>query len=981
MGSKGRLTVRRVHTATLALLISTIAAIAAPAAQASFGVTDFEAGTCTTNGCTYESIEGNPGEAFTKAAGHPPWGITAVELNSKSAGLGAKEPEGSLKRLRVDVPPGLAADPEALGKCTVSQFDGDECPASSEAGETELTVFLAAVNTTITGKVYNLEQPPGLPLEFGIHVEVPLVANEHILLEGHVDWSGDYHEYFEINNISKSIPVLKSKLLFKGTAGGNFLTIPSECSSTTVSHVEVESYAGEISRAETHTPVGVEECDKVPFKPTAEVKADPTTTGSDQPDGATTVVKVPQKAGSSEINTADIKDAHVTLPEGMTLNASAAHGLQACSAEQIGIGTTRAVSCPTASRVGTVTIETDLPPKTLSGPVYLGSPSGATITAPPYTLYLDAESVYGVSVRLQGKVEPNPSTGRLEVNFLSNPQLPFSELILTTNGGPRAPLANPLSCGKSSTDSIFSPYTGLANALSSTPFASTGCANPLPFSLSQTTQDSSKTAGAYTNYSFSLQRADGQQYLSQLSTVLPAGLVGEIPSVPLCAEAQAQTGTCPATSKIGTATASVGAGSEPYEFTGSVFLTGPYAGAPYGLSIPIEAAAGPFDLGSVVTRVGINVDTYTGRVIATSNIPTIVGGVPLRLKNLNVTINRAKFLFNPSSCNPLATNTQLTSTFGASESTSSPFQVTGCSSLAFKPAFKAATSNKANKGNGAELHVDLTQPGHEANLRSVVASLPLQLPSRLTTLQKACPEASFAAGPTNCPPLSKVGTAIVSTPVLPNPLKGSAYLVSHAAAAFPDLDLVLEGDGVHVILVGNTNIKNGITTSTFASIPDVPVSSFSLDLPMQSNSVLTAYGNLCLKPLLMPTTLTAQSGTVIKQNTRISVSGCGVRILSQRVVKHKLIIRVRTLGGGLITVKGKGLPTVKRRVAKSASVKFTIPLSRGGLRLLRKHPHRPLTVSVHIGFQPAKKGAAGSAADTTAKFKHPSTRSSHKKKH
>ena len=973
----------RVRIALLALLISIIAAASAPAAQASFGVTElgFEAGTCKTSTCTYKKIEEDSGEQFTQAAGHPPDGITSVELKSTENILKQREPEGSLKRLRVDVPPGLAANPQALPKCSESAFDKDECAGDTEVGKTELSVFVLALDTTITGEVYNLEPAPGLPLEFGIHVDVPGVANEHILLEGHVEWSGDYHEYFEINNISKMIPILKSKLIFNGNAGdGNFLTIPSICSASTTSHVEVESYEGAISRAETHTPVGVEGCDKVPFKPTAEVKA--ATSTSDQPDGATTVVKVPQKAGSTEINTSDINDAHVTLPEGLTLNPPAANGLQACTAGQIAIGTTTPVTCPAASKVGTVTIQTDLPPNSLTGNVYLGSPSGAVIKEPPYTLYLDAESALGVSVRLQGSVTPNPSTGRLEVSFTKNPQLPFSELILTLNGGARAPLANPLSCEKATTSSVFTPYTGESAALSSTPFTSTGCANPLPFSLSQSTKDSSTTAGAYTSYTFNLQRADGQQYLSQLSTVLPPGLVGAIPSVPLCPEAQALAGSCSETSKIGTANVSVGAGGEPYGFSGPVYLSGPYDGAPYSLSIPIEAAAGPFDLGRVVTHVSLNVDPYSGRIIASSYIPTIVGGVPLRLKGLTVEVTRSKFLFNPSSCNPLATNTQLTSTFGATSSASSPFQLKGCSSLPFKPSFKAGTSNKANKGNGAELHVDLTQPGHEANLRSVVASLPLQLPSRLTTLQKACPEASFAAGPANCPPLSKVGTATVSTPVLPKPLTGKAYLVSHAAAAFPDLDLVLEGDGgVHVVLVGNTNIKNGITTSTFASIPDVPVSSFSLSLPMQANSVLTAYGNLCLKPLLMPTTLTAQSGTVIKQNTRISVSGCGVRILSKRVVKHKLIIRVRTLGGGLITIKGKGLPTVKRRVSKSSSVKFTIPLSRGGLRLLRKHPHRPLTVSVHVGFQPAKKGAAGSAADTTAKFKHPSTRSSHKKKH
>jgi hypothetical protein len=954
------------------MLTAVVAAASAPAAQASFGVTEsqFEAGTCTTRTCTYSSIKAKPGEAFTQAAGHPDWGITSVELNSKGALLG-KEPEGALKRLRVDVPPGLAANPQALPECPVTSFEKDECPTNTEVGETEVTAFLALVDTTLTGKVYNLEPATGLPLEFGIHVSLPPAVNEHLLLVGHVDWSDDYHEYFQIDNISKTFPILKSKLLFKGTAGdGNFLTLPSVCSSSTTSHVEVESYEGEISRAETHTPVGVQGCNNVPFKPIAEVKAANGESGSDTTDGATTVVKVPQQATST--NTADIKDAHVTLPEGMTLNPAAARGLSACTAAQIGIGSAKSVECPASSKVGAVTIETDLPPKTLTGNVYLGSPNGAVITKPPFTLYLDAESpAYGVSVRLQGTVTPNPTTGRLEVSFVNNPQLPFSELILTTKGGPQAPLANPLSCEKTSTEFNFTPYTGTSAALGSTPFSASGCASPLPFSLAQSTQDSSSTAGAYTSYTFHLQRAPGQQYLSQLRTVLPAGLVGAIPSVPLCGEPQAQKGECPAASNVGSAKVTVGAGSEPYEFSGPVALTGPYNGSPYGLSIPVEAAAGPFDLGRVTTRVGIGVDPYTGRVIATSSIRTIVEGVPLRLQSLSVAINRTNFLFNPSNCSAQATDSQLGSTFGASQLVSSPFQVSGCSALAFKPTFKALTSALATKPKGDSLQVTLTQPAHEANIHSVVAQLPLQLPARLATLGKACPEATFAAAPTNCPKLSKVGTATVATPVLPTPLSGSAYFVSHGGAAFPDLDLVLEGDnGVRVILVGNTNIKGGITTSTFAAIPDVPVSSFTLSLPMAENSVLAAYGNLCLKPLLMPTTITAQSGTVFKQSTRIAVSSCGVRILSHRVSHHKLVIKLRTLGGGVVTVKGKGLPTVTKRVSRSSTFTLKLPLTRGGLSMLRKHRHRGLTVHVHVGFTPAKKGAYKSATEATAKFKH-----------
>ena len=958
---------RKASLGTLAS-IALLAGALTPAAQASFGVTEssFEAGTCSNAECEYSSPKS---QFFTQAAGHPKRGITSVTLNAKENILKQQEPEGSLKRLRVDVPPGLAANPQALPECSAATFEADGCPENTKVGETKLTVFVLAADTSITGQVYNLEPSAGLPLEFGIHVNVPAVANEHIFLEGHVDWSGDYHEYFEINNISKSIPILKSKLLFDGQAGqGNFLTLPSVCSSTTTSYLEVESYAGEISRTPTHTPVGVEGCDEVPFKPMVEVH--PETAQSDKPDGGTTEVKVAQNAGSGEINTADIKDVHLTLPEGLTLNPSAAHGLEACTPAQIGIGTTNPVTCPAASKVGTVTIETDLPPGSLAGSVYLGNPGSGPIAGPPYTVYLDAESNLGVSVRLKGLVNPNPTTGRLEASFVENPQLPFSDLILKLKSGERAPLANPLACGTAHVETLFTPYTGGAPFLSSTPFTTSGCPSPIPFVLGQSTQNSSSNAGAYTSYTFNLGRADGQQYLSRVQTVLPAGLVGAIPSVTLCGEAQANAGTCAEASKIGVATVAVGAGSEPYSFSGPVYMTSSYNGAPYGLSIPIEAAAGPFDLGRVVTRASINVDPHTGRVIATSSLPTIVGGVPLRLKSVSVAVNRPNFLFNPTNCGVLATESMLTSTFGATQGLSTPFQVSNCGALAFKPSFRAATNAKTSKLNGASLRVNLLQGVHEANISSVFASLPKQLPSRLTTLQKACPESVFAANPVSCRPLgSEVGTATAATPVLPDKLTGSAYLVSHGGAAFPDLDLVLEGDGVRVILVGNTNIKNGITSSTFASVPDVPVSSFELNLPVGPHSVLTAIGSLCAKALVMGTTITAQSGAQIKQNTRISVAGCGVKILSRRVRAHKLIIRVRTLGAGRITVKGKGLRGASKRVSKSATVTFRLPLTRSGLRALRRHHHR-LKVSVRVSFRPARKGEESSTASTSVTFRH-----------
>jgi hypothetical protein len=986
----------------------------APAAQAAFGVEakNFEAGTCEVESCTYASVEKNHGEAYTQAAGHPPFGITGFKLNASG-----EDPEGTLKRARVDIPSGLAANPQALEKCPIAEFEKGDCGVNhpgSRVGTNKLTAYVEALGLTIKNEapVYDLEQPAGLPLDFGIEVSSPPLLDEHIFLEGHVSWNTDYHEYFEINNITKEIEVevlppvkvktrvavLKSELIFNGRAGkGDFLTLPSECSSTTTSYLEVESWEGQVSKTSTHTPVGVEGCGKVPFAPLAEVH--PETAQSDEPDGVSTEVKVPQDSSPEAINTADIDDAHLVLPEGLTLNPAAASGLVACTEAQAGLAeaqpgvrSTAPVTCPAGSKVGSLTIETDLPPGSLTGNIYLASPHGGAITGPPYTIYMDAESPYGVSVRLAGAVEPDLSTGRLGVTFSHNPQLPFSDLIAEFDGGALAPLANPLSCAVQQTQALFTTYASVTGtALSSTPFASSGCPTPLPFALSQSTTRTSPDAGAYTSFTFNLARADGQQYLSQVQTTLPPGLVGAIPSVPLCGEPQANTGTCPSASEIGTVAVSAGAGPTPYALTGRAFLTGPYDGAPYGLSIAVPAVAGgppatpTFDLGTVVVRAQVGVDQYTGRVIVSGAVPTIVQGIPLRLRSIAVTVNRPNFLFNPSSCGALATESTLTGfTPGvsgtATQNISTPFQVGECGKLPFTPKLTASAGAKTSKVNGASLQVTLTQGAGtqpaglgQANIREVLTALPKQLPSRLTTLAKACPAATFevADPPGACSPQARVGEATASTPVLPGKLTGPAYLVSHGGEAFPDLDVILRGDGVTVVLVGHTHISSaGITTTNFETLPDVPVSSFTLDLPVGPHSALTANGNICTaKNLTMPTTIVAQSGAKLTQQTKIAVSGCPVEILRHRVSKGRLLLTVWTPSAGRLTVRSADLSPLTRRLRTGGRRTIAIPLARAARARSRVlHRRKRLRIAVRARFVP-NSGHNVSTASTKVTLK------------
>jgi hypothetical protein len=874
----------------VAVLLTAWLLALAPSALAGFGVSKWEAGTCTAAECTVS----NESEFYTQAAGHPPYGITDFRFNTKGAS-GFEEPEGNVKEVRVDIPPGLSVDPYATPQCKLEQLEKSVCPPESQVGEVKLTAHLnligllgSPVGATITPPntpVYNMVPPPGHPLEAAFKVAL-FETIVHIV--GGIETTSDYHEFFTIKEIPTSPELVESRLIFFGTAvhGGQlpFITMPSTCSGPQTTYLHVVSYEGQEETKAFVTPVGASGCDKIPFEP--RVKVEPATTQSDRPDGATVKVEVPQNADAASIDSSTLKDAYVSLPEGMTLNPAAASGLQACSDAEFGKGTTAPVACPEGSRVGTDTIETpDLPKGSLTGNVYVGQPlSDEPQSGREYRIFIDAEAPqFGVSVRLEGNVSADPSTGRLTTAVLENPQVPFSDFIVRFDS-PRNPLANPLACGPATTAATLFPYSGNPPALPSEAFAvdfdgkGGTCPSPLPFAVGQNTAATPTTAGASPKFSFNLVRPEGQQYISKLTTTLPPGLIGRITAIkPLCGEPQASTGQCPSSSEIGTATVTVGSGEKPYSLSGRAYLTGPYGGQPYGLSVAVPAEkVGPYDYGTIVTRAAVGVEPFSGRVVVSSQLPTVVGGAPIRLRTLSVKVDRPGFMLNPTDCEPLTAQTALISTFGTAGSASSPFQATGCSALAFKPKLIASTKAKTSRAIGAALKTRITIPsGMQANIKSVLVSLPKQLPARTSTLNLACREATFDANPFSCPPGAYVGTVSVATPVLPEPLRGSAILVSHGGRAFPDLDLLLSGDGgVTVILVGHTNIVKNITSTDFASLPDVPISSVEVKLPQGRKSALGANGSLCKKPLLMPTVITGQNGKALRQRTRIAVAGC-----------------------------------------------------------------------------------------------------------
>jgi hypothetical protein len=629
----------------------------------------------------------------------------------------------------------------------------------------------------------------------------------------------------------------------------------------------------------------------------------PDTLEAGAPAGYDFMLHVPQVNDPDGFSQPNVKRVVTALPMGTVVSPSAAVGLKACSDEQFyGPAVERGLEqpakpgdCPRDSQVGTVEIRTPALPLPLTGDVFLATPDCEPCSPVDaqdgrmVRLFVQVvgEGESGIVVKLEGHTSLNQQTGQLTATFDNNPQLPFSDFKLVLAGGSRATLANSRVCGPVSTtldmEPWSNPFTTDLSAISTFEI-NQGCIAP-QFNPSFVAGTTNIQAGAYTPFTLSFGREDRDEFLNGLQLQMPQGLLGSLTGIPLCKEPEASQGTCSEGSLIGHTQVLTGPGQTPFLVTGGrVFLTETYKGAPFGLSVVVPAKAGPFTLtgttgtGNVVVRAAINIDPHTAALTVTADpLPTALDGIPLQLKVVNVTVDRPGFTFNPTSCAKKAITGTLSSKESGGAHVSSSFQVTNCAGLGFKPVFKVSTAGKTSRINGASLDAKVIYPtgSRYANIAKVKVSLPKQLPSRLTTLQKACPAATFNANPGNCPKASIVGIARANTPVLPVQLTGPAYFVSHGGEAFPNLIIVLQGYGVRVDLTGDTFInKAGITSSTFNQVPDVPISSFELYLPQGPGSALAANGNLCNNTLQMPTAFTAQNGATIHQTTPITVTGC-----------------------------------------------------------------------------------------------------------
>jgi hypothetical protein len=641
----------------------------------------------------------------------------------------------------------------------------------------------------------------------------------------------------------------------------------------------------------------------------------------------------------------DLKNLTVAFPEGVTVSPANADGLETCSNAQFGLGTefgpgvahpaepAREARCPLGSQIGTLEVFSPLLPNELDGSAPL---KGELFVAQPecglcteadassgrlFRLFLQLhDRKAGVVVKLHGSASVNPMTGRLTSTFEGQPQLPFEKLVLHMKGGPRAPLLTPQSCGAASTTSDLTPWSTpqTPDATPSSAFnvdsngAGGACPAPWPF-FSPPSPNALLAGSTYAGagqdspFSLTLSREDRETNIKELTVHMPPGLTAKLAGVQLCEEPAANLGTCPEASAIGSATVFVGAGAHPYSEVGKVYLTGPYtspytgAAGPFGLSIATPTQAGPFALEGKtgrgepsgraveVVRSAIEVDPETAAVsVASDPLPQTLDGVPLRLRKIHVEITREGFERNPTNCAEQQLSASLTSTAGQQANVPARFEVGACGALSFGPSFSVSTQGATSRQNGASLTVKVTQKPGESNIKQTLLQLPAALPSRLTTLQHACTEAQFHSNPNGCPAQSFVGTASANTPLLSVPLAGPAILVSHGGAAFPDVVFLLQGEGIHINLVGHTNIKNGITYSRFEAVPDQPITSFETVLPEGSHSALSANGNLCQQSLTMPTTLVAQDGAQVIQTTKVTVTGCPKSLTRAQKLKRAL---------------------------------------------------------------------------------------------
>jgi hypothetical protein len=709
-----------------------------------------------------------------------------------------------------------------------------------------------------------------------------------------------------------------------------FLVLPRSCQGPLTTTFNADSWQDPglflPFSIETHddsvppVPLGMTGCAKLGFAP--EIEAQPTTDQAGSASGLDFHVDVKDPGLTSPTGEAmsDIRKAAVTLPEGVTVNPSVAEGLATCTPDDLSRETVDAEpgeGCPQASKVGSLEVETPLlEGKLLKGSVFVaeqddpetGEPGAENPFDSMIALYMVIKDPgLGILVKLPGKVEPDPSTGQLVTTFgepgYEIPQFPFSHFRFHFREGARAPLITPSACGEYTTEALFTPWANPAAPLPTTASFELGVGvggGPCPsggvppFRPGFEAGSVNNNAGSYSPFNMRLTRADGEQDMTRFDSVLPPGVTGRIAGVAKCPEAaiaaaKARTGrqelaspSCPASSQIGRTLAGAGVGSALTYVPGSVYLGGPFGGDPLSVVAITPAVAGPFDAGVVVVREALTLNPTTAEVEVdgahSDPIPHILKGIPLKLRDLRVYVDRSNFTLNPTSCDPLSARATLFGSnldlFSSADDVPAPlsvrYQAANCASLKFRPKLSLRLKGGTKRGDHPALRSAVTYPpgAGYANVGEAVVTLPHSAFLEQSHIRTVCTRVQFAAH--NCPAGSIYGHARATTPLLDEAVEGPVYLRS-SSHPLPDLVFALQGI-VEVDVVARLDSTHARIRATLESVPDVPVSKFVLDMRGGKKGLIVNSRDLCAHPSRAVANLTAQSGEIYDQQPLVKAT-------------------------------------------------------------------------------------------------------------
>ena len=862
----------------------------------------------------------------TQAGGHPNittllWVQNRATQNIPAPSCDCQDPKDAF----FHYPPGVIGDPHSTPQCTAADFGELDCPSDSQVG-----VVYVGLNTEAPPKpeglggalaVFNLIPHPGqagllgfnIPLvnfpvyialsprtesDFGLNATITNINHIFPLAVAEMElWGVPANpSHTPLRHPRGCDPAFESPPCYPGVPSNSpekpFLDNPTSCGVPLSASVEVLSYDEKFTEKETSYPATTG-CDQLSFNPS--LFAEPTTTATDSASGLEVDLIVPQQESPTVPSPSEIKGTTVTLPEGFSINPNAADGKTSCSDAEARLGSAEEAQCPETSKIGTVTLTSSALPGPLPGYIYLGQPRSGE----RYRLILTANG-FDVHVKLAGKVTPDPNSGKIVVAFENLPQTPFEEFNLHYFGSERGLFATPTKCGTYPVESTFEPWDSLLPkqtstqffTLSSGPNGSPCRPEPRPFNPSMRAGVANKSAGAHATFSLQLTRNDGDQNLSSLTLTTPPGLLATLAGVPYCSDADLEAAalpsysglqeqanpSCPPATQIGTSEIGAGAGTHPVYVAGKVYLAGPYKGAPLSLALITPAVSGPYDLGNVVVRAALLVNPQTAQITAVSDpLPQILAGIPLRLRSILIELNRQNFTLDPTNCDPFSIGSQVGGNQGAQAVLSTPFQVADCAALPFAPRLALKLSGSTKRRGNPALSATLTASPGEANTAAATVSLPPTEILDNAHIKNPCTRVQFSAGKLpgeKCPPGSVIGFAKAQTPLLEAPLEGPVYLRSapENKSGLPDVVAALNGQ-IDIALDGKISTVNGGLRTAFQTVPDAPVSKFTLSLDGGSKGLLQSTRNLCSSSQRAAVSIDGQNGKSANQMLKLQ-SAC-----------------------------------------------------------------------------------------------------------